>query len=112
MKGAEAEEWRRWRLVEASEATDDRRGKTGREDVGRIVEGIVGPRMRSTRMGLREKLGSAMVVGMERGSFTFPNDRLASSGRGRDLSNDCSTDLTEFHPSRRPPCFPASYLSF
>lgn len=33
----------------------------------------------------RENLGSAMVVGMERGLFTFPNDRLDSSGRGRDL---------------------------
>lgn len=33
----------------------------------------------------RENLGSAMVVGMERGLFTFPNDRLASSRRGRDL---------------------------
>lgn len=33
----------------------------------------------------RENLGSAMVVGMERGLFTFPNDQLASSGRGRDL---------------------------
>lgn len=36
-------------------------------------------------MEQRENLGSAMVVGMERGLFTFPNDRLASSGRGRDL---------------------------
>lgn len=36
-------------------------------------------------MEQRENLGSAMVVGMERGLFTFPNDQLASSGRGRDL---------------------------
>lgn len=32
----------------------------------------------------RENLGSAIVVGMERGLFTFPNDQLASSRRGRD----------------------------
>jgi len=43
---------------------------------------------RNTPMGReqRENLGSAMVVGMERGLFTFPNDQLASSRRGRDLS--------------------------
>lgn len=52
--------------------------------------------------GQREKVGSAMVVGMERGLFTFPNDRLASSGRGRDLSyrsNDCSTNFCSILPS-------------
>lgn len=54
-------------------------------------------------MGQREKVGSAMVVGMERGLFTFPNDRLASSGRGRDLSYRSDHCSTEFHPS--PPLF-------
>lgn len=46
-------------------------------------------------MGQRENLGSVMVVGMERGLFTFPNDQLASSGRGRDLPTSRGIVLDE-----------------
>lgn len=58
------------------------------EDAVEGPERIARPRMVGTPpMGReqRENLGSAMVVGMERGLFTFPNDQLASSRRGRDL---------------------------
>lgn len=57
-------------------------------------------RIRTTQMGMkqRENLGSAMVVGMERGLFTFPNDQLASSGRGCDLLPVEGLFLTRISP--------------
>lgn len=75
---------------EASELADEEKDAVVEwKDVGRIGgnRGTTDGRIRTTQMGMeqRENLGSAMVVGMERGLFTFPNDRLASSGRGRDL---------------------------
>lgn len=58
------------------------------EDAVEGLERIARPRMVGIRWweeGKGRNLGSAMVVGMERGLFTFPNDQLASSRRGRDL---------------------------
>jgi len=65
--------------------TRERRGEA-RRDVAEGIVGITGWWKYAGGKGAKgENLGSAMVVGMERGLFTFSNDRLASSRRGRDL---------------------------
>jgi len=78
---------RKRRAEKEREATERRLGQSERrccrgtgENCETISDG------RNTLMGReqRENLGSAIVVGMERGLFTFPNDQLASSRRGRD----------------------------
>jgi hypothetical protein len=63
--------------------TRERWGEARRHAAERIVVPRDG--RNTLRREQRENLGSAIVVGMERGLFTFSNDRLASSRRGCDL---------------------------